>query len=503
MSAIRSSRRRWLAAAGGAALFAPWQAWAQKAAPMPRRVVVIGGALAECVYALGMEHVLVAADTTCTYPRPVLALPKVGYLRALSSEGMLSLRPDLVLMSTDAGPPEALAQLRGSGVRIAAIAEQHDARTARSKIVEVARLLGAQSAAARVLADFDAAMQTTEQQVAARRARQAPVRAAFLLGHAGMQTMVAGRDTAADAMLHYAGASNVFGDDRSGFKGYKPLTAESMGRPRGWQRPRPRATAGWWRWTRSTCLASARACPRPSSQRCDGAVPCAHTPDRIGEITRRARRLHTPHVDADNGVPRGGQQTSGCTRRLVGVCPTGIGLTRPRGLQTLPPAPTVMPAQRHAGTGFGPAPVAFAGSTILSLNVLFVASEAVPLAKTGGLGDMVGACAGALQHAGLHVTVMLPGYPAARAQLRDARVACALPDLPGGPARVLLGAMPDTGVPVLLLDTPVRCLIARATLTSMPAASPTPITAGAADRCRTGSATAVPATAPGRAAPGR
>ncbi|AXW64762.1 starch synthase (plasmid) [Ralstonia solanacearum] len=90
----------------------------------------------------------------------------------------------------------------------------------------------------------------------------------------------------------------------------------------------------------------------------------------------------------------------------------------------------------------------------MSLNVLFVASEAVPLAKTGGLGDMVGACAGALQRAGLHVTVMLPGYPAARAQLRDARVACALPDLPGGPARVLLGAMPDTGVPVLLLDAP-------------------------------------------------
>ncbi|MGG1954232.1 glycogen/starch synthase, partial [Ralstonia solanacearum] len=90
----------------------------------------------------------------------------------------------------------------------------------------------------------------------------------------------------------------------------------------------------------------------------------------------------------------------------------------------------------------------------MSLNVLFVASEAVPLAKTGGLGDMVGACAGALQRAGLRVTVMLPGYPAARAQLRDARVACALPDLPGGPARILLGTMPDTGVPVLLFDAP-------------------------------------------------
>ncbi len=228
MSAIHADRRRWLAAAGGAILSASLEAWAQTTAQAPRRVVVIGGALAECVYALGMERVLVAADTTCTYPPAALALPKVGYLRALSSEGVLSLRPDLVLMSTDAGPPEALAQLHGSGARIAAIAEHHDARTARGKIVEVARLLDAQSAAARVLADFDAAMQATQRRVAARRARQAPVRAAFLLGHAGMQTMVAGRDTAADAMLRYAGASNVFGDEVSGFKGYKPLTAESM-----------------------------------------------------------------------------------------------------------------------------------------------------------------------------------------------------------------------------------------------------------------------------------
>lgn len=90
----------------------------------------------------------------------------------------------------------------------------------------------------------------------------------------------------------------------------------------------------------------------------------------------------------------------------------------------------------------------------LSLNVLFVASEAVPLAKTGGLGDMVGACAGALQRAGLHVTVMLPGYPRAIAQMQRTQTVCEWTDLPGGRARLLKGAMGPHAVPVLLFDAP-------------------------------------------------
>lgn len=90
----------------------------------------------------------------------------------------------------------------------------------------------------------------------------------------------------------------------------------------------------------------------------------------------------------------------------------------------------------------------------MSLNILFVASEAVPLAKTGGLGDMVGACAGALQRTGLHVTVMLPGYPNAIAQLQCTQTVCEWADLPGGRARLLQGNMGPHGIPVLLFDAP-------------------------------------------------
>ena len=87
----------------------------------------------------------------------------------------------------------------------------------------------------------------------------------------------------------------------------------------------------------------------------------------------------------------------------------------------------------------------------MPLNVLLVASEAVPLAKTGGLGDMVSAYAAALREAGVDATILLPAYPNAIAQAEGLSKIGTLTGLPGGDAALLRGRMPDTGVPVLLL----------------------------------------------------
>ena len=63
----------------------------------PKRVVVAGGALTEIVYALGAQDRVIANDLTSLYPEAATRLPKIGYLRTLSAEGVLSLRPDLLL----------------------------------------------------------------------------------------------------------------------------------------------------------------------------------------------------------------------------------------------------------------------------------------------------------------------------------------------------------------------------------------------------------------------
>ena len=85
-------------------------------------------------------------------------------------------------------------------------------------------------------------------------------------------------------------------------------------------------------------------------------------------------------------------------------------------------------------------------------RVLSVASECVPLVKTGGLADVVGALPGALAATGWEMKVLLPAYRSLRSQAASWPVVWQEADLWGGPGRVLEGVV--EGVPVLLLDAP-------------------------------------------------
>lgn len=91
-----------------------------------------------------------------------------------------------------------------------------------------------------------------------------------------------------------------------------------------------------------------------------------------------------------------------------------------------------------------------------SMHVLFVAAEAMPLAKTGGLGDAVSGLANALQRAGVNVTILVPGYPQALAsavRLGRGRP-LSLPMPACGLAWLRCGTLPGSEVRVALLDCP-------------------------------------------------
>lgn len=89
----------------------------------------------------------------------------------------------------------------------------------------------------------------------------------------------------------------------------------------------------------------------------------------------------------------------------------------------------------------------------MTLKVLSVASEAVPLVKTGGLADVVGALPGALAGQGVEMTTLLPGYPSVLAAAGKTRKVAAFDSLLGEPARVLSAKLAD-GRKLLLLDAP-------------------------------------------------
>ena len=202
----------------GALGLAAWPALAQTAAP---RLVTIGGAITEVVYALGAEAQLVGTDTTSLYPAAALATPKVGYMRTLSAEGLLSLRPDAVIGTTEAGPPVVLDQLRSAGVRVELIVADHSWAEVQRKIAAVGRGAGREAQARALQSRLDADWAAVQQAVALRSGRKP--RVLFILAH-GASPQVAGSHTAADAMLRFAGGTNVM----TGFQGYRPMTAEAM-----------------------------------------------------------------------------------------------------------------------------------------------------------------------------------------------------------------------------------------------------------------------------------
>ena len=184
------------------------------------RLVSIDGSLTEIIYALGAEADLVGVDTTSTYPAAATELPNVGYMRALSAEGILSLAPDRVITTADAGPADALSQLQAAGIEITILDNTPSLAGLISKIQSTATVLGQREAgdnlATQVEADVEQAQKAIAEQLG-------PLKVMFVMDGGSRGFQVAGRDTLADGVLDVAGFTNVFDD----IQGYKPLTPEA------------------------------------------------------------------------------------------------------------------------------------------------------------------------------------------------------------------------------------------------------------------------------------
>ncbi|MBB3996618.1 glycogen synthase GlgA [Aureimonas pseudogalii] len=83
-------------------------------------------------------------------------------------------------------------------------------------------------------------------------------------------------------------------------------------------------------------------------------------------------------------------------------------------------------------------------------SVLSVSSEVFPLIKTGGLADVAGALPLALGRIGIDVRTLIPAYPSVLAGLGGGQVVAEMPELFGGPARIL--QVEVAGLDLLLLD---------------------------------------------------
>ncbi|MGE0239739.1 MAG: hemin ABC transporter substrate-binding protein, partial [Parvibaculaceae bacterium] len=186
-----------------------------------RRILTLGPDVTEIVYALGAGDRVVGVDRGSRYPAEALAKPNVGYRRALSSEGVLALGPDLIIASEDIGPPPVVDVLKTTSVPLLLVPEDNSSAGIARKIALVARALKLEDEgrrlAAAVLADFAKAASLTAAIPPERRKK-------VVFFHGLTRLSAAGAGTAADAIIRYSGGVNPM----SAMQGYKAASEEYL-----------------------------------------------------------------------------------------------------------------------------------------------------------------------------------------------------------------------------------------------------------------------------------
>ena len=186
-----------------------------------QRIISAGSAVTELVLALGAEDQLVAIDVTSRFPQSD-KLPKIGYHRNLSAEGLIALQPTTLIGSDEMGPDTAISQLKSAGVDVEIVNTEASVEGLLKRIDQIAEITHTKE-------NSKAVKESVNKKIAALEANQVPQNEAkkvlFLLLHEGRPANVAGGETSPNAIIELAGGINPAAESLTS---YKPLSMESM-----------------------------------------------------------------------------------------------------------------------------------------------------------------------------------------------------------------------------------------------------------------------------------
>ena len=117
------------------------------------RVVALTASDCEILYAIGAGDALVGRGEYCNYPAQVLDVPSVQSGSDTNIEQILSLEPQVLLMSTMAQTEEQVAQLEAAGVHVV-VSDAQDIAGVYTAIELIGALMGKDAEAAEVIGEM-------------------------------------------------------------------------------------------------------------------------------------------------------------------------------------------------------------------------------------------------------------------------------------------------------------------------------------------------------------
>lgn len=186
-----------------------------------KNLVAIGGSISEVVVALGHEKSLLAVDASSVYPSSLRKLPKVGYWLKLSQEGILSLKPSIVVASEMSKPKEVLEGLKNFGVKTYFIDDKPTFASVKKKIKQVGEILHEEKKAEQVIQRLNTNVTQMEKEI--KQNKKSNKKVLFLFYRSDEKMMAVGNNSAASTLIELSGAKNAVD-----FSNYRILAPEAL-----------------------------------------------------------------------------------------------------------------------------------------------------------------------------------------------------------------------------------------------------------------------------------
>jgi iron complex transport system substrate-binding protein len=183
------------------------------------RVVVISQTYNEIIWALGAQGGVVGVDFSSTYPPDVKKVQTVGYHRALSAEGILSLHPTAIIHDNNIGPPQVVEQLKGLNIPMKTFDAKNDSiEGTKALIREMGAYFHKEARAEELCRTLDS--QSAASLEAVRKYTDRPRVAVIHFGRASNVYLVVGKGagtgdgSAASRMIEWAGGEMAINSER-------------------------------------------------------------------------------------------------------------------------------------------------------------------------------------------------------------------------------------------------------------------------------------------------
>ena len=171
------------------------------------RIVSISKQLTEIIFAVGGDTALVGVDISSTYPEGAKKITTVGYHRALSAEGIISLNPSVVWHDGNIAPQQVIDQIQKVGIPMREFQGGSTIDSTKMLIMQVAREFHNEKKGEEINQKLDADMAKLDS--ARKQYKDTPRVLIVHFGQANNRYFILNRRGVANQMLEWAGAENA------------------------------------------------------------------------------------------------------------------------------------------------------------------------------------------------------------------------------------------------------------------------------------------------------